>query len=48
MWNTIFPVEYQSDMKSYISWFIRDLTDSFMKGHEKEIVKETNKNIDIG
>ena len=41
----IFPPEYRAHQQSYIPSTIRDLTDSFINAYEKELVKETGKDI---
>jgi cytochrome P450 len=43
--NTVFAGEIHSHKNTYISGVIRNLTDSFINCYEKEIAKETNKNI---
>jgi cytochrome P450 len=41
----IFPPEYRAHQESYIPGTIRDLTDSFIGAYEKELVKDTGKDI---
>jgi hypothetical protein len=41
----IFPREYRSVQESYIPGIIRNLTDSFISAYEKELAKETRKDI---
>ena len=43
--ETIFPKEYRAHQESYIPGTIRDLTDSFISAYEKELAKETRKDI---
>ena len=43
--NEIFHKEYQAHIETYTPGIIRDLTDSFISCYEKEIGKETTKNI---
>ncbi|CAB4024224.1 steroid 17-alpha-hydroxylase 17,20 lyase-like [Paramuricea clavata] len=43
--ETIFPPEYRAHKESYIPGTIRDLTDSFISAYEKELAKETRKDI---
>jgi hypothetical protein len=43
--ETIFPPEYRAHQESYIPGTIRDLTDSFISAYEKELAKETRKDI---
>ena len=43
--NTLFPEAYQSQKETYTPGVIRNLTDSFISCYEKEIAKETNKDI---
>ncbi|CAB4017596.1 steroid 17-alpha-hydroxylase 17,20 lyase-like [Paramuricea clavata] len=43
--ETIFPMEYRAHQESYIPGTIRDLTDSFISAYEKELAKETRKDI---
>ncbi|CAB4040512.1 steroid 17-alpha-hydroxylase 17,20 lyase-like [Paramuricea clavata] len=41
----IFPLEYRAHRDSYIPGTVRDLTDSFISAYEKELAKETRKDI---
>ena len=41
----IFPLEYRAHRDSYIPGIIRDLTDSFISAYEKELAKDTRKDI---
>ncbi|CAB4040453.1 steroid 17-alpha-hydroxylase 17,20 lyase-like [Paramuricea clavata] len=41
----IFPPEYRAHRDSYIPGTVRDLTDSFISAYEKELAKETRKDI---
>ena len=41
----IFPPEYRAHLESYIPGTVRDLTDSFISAYEKELAKETRKDI---
>ncbi|CAB4028729.1 steroid 17-alpha-hydroxylase 17,20 lyase-like [Paramuricea clavata] len=43
--KTIFPPEYRAHQENYIPGTIRDLTDSFISAYEKELAKETRKDI---
>ncbi|CAB4029444.1 steroid 17-alpha-hydroxylase 17,20 lyase-like [Paramuricea clavata] len=43
--ENIFPPEYRAHQESYIPGIIRDLTDSFISAYEKELAKETRKDI---
>ena len=43
--NTIFPEAYQTQKETYTPGAIRNLTDSFISCYEKEISKETKKDI---
>ena len=43
--NTVFPEAYQAQKDSYIPGIICNLTDSFIFCYEKEVSKETNKDI---
>jgi cytochrome P450 len=41
----IFPPEYRAHQESYIPGTVRDVTDSFISAYEKELAKETRKDI---
>lgn len=41
----IFPPEFKAHLNSYIPCVIRDMTDSFISAYEKEIAKESGKDI---
>ena len=43
--ETIFPKEYRAHQETYIPGTIRDLTDGFISAYEKELAKETTKDI---
>ena len=43
--NSLFPPEFRAHLETYTTGVVRDLTDSFISAYEKEIAKETGKDI---